>query len=457
MGESYQYDVVIVGAGPAGLSAARTTARLGFSTVVLERAAEAGVPAQPCSAILAPMPGILKGRRLLGDLFYPQLDLLIPLSLVVGYPRLNRFVSPGGYELEAGFASGDGSPVAAIDKGGLLRLMAEQAASAGAEFRFGVEVSGLIGEEGQVVGVKTNQGEVRGSLVLAAEGTSRRLSRAAGLFPRTSEAARHALILHRELLAPNVRRQHLGQITTFGKRYTSAREGFGSVVMPISGRASVYYTLLADSPHHHTEQSAGYYLDEYIENDPRVRELLAGSETAIESYCTVAVHDGPSRIARDGFLSLGDAATPAGHVGILGAMWLGRQAALVAAEALDVDDLSASRLSLYGHLFHNRLLRTLKAEQRLMLDLAQMPDAELDHLVQALAALPLAAPFFSGWQGIPWEAARWLAKNYPSSTYRTGLLQRVLDHDIEEHGHRVELPAAGAWPLPLSSHTALHR
>ncbi len=445
-GPSWQHDAIIVGAGPAGLSAARTLARLGFDIVVLERLPEVGGRAHPCSAIVAPMPGLLKGRRLLGDLFYPELDLLIPLSLVVGYPRLHRFISPGGFRVEAAFSRGDGSPVAAIDKGGLLKLMAEQAESKGAEIRCGVEVSGLITDGDRVTGVRTSAGEFRAPLVLSAEGATRLLSQEAGLYQKRATPGRHAMIVQRELEAPAVRRQDLGQITTFGRQYTSAREAFGTVVMPLPGRASVTFTLLADGPQHHTLTSAAYYLDEYMREDPRVAHLLQQARTVDQTSYSVAINDGPARVARHGFLSMGDAATPAGHVGLLPAIYLGRKAGLMAAEALDSGDVSVQHLGTYAHLFHSKVLRVLRAERDMMLGLVALPDGDIDRLAQVLAGLPLAAPFFTGWQGIPWEAAHWLERHYPKGPYRSDLVQRILNGSEQPAW---DLP--GLWSFPLRS------
>lgn len=449
MSADQNYDAIIVGAGPAGLSAARTLARLGFATLVLERQTSIGQLAHPCYGIVTPVPGFIRGRWMMGDLFFPQIDLLIPRDLVVGYPRMHTVISPSGFELEASMMTGDGTPSVAVDKCGLLRLMAEQAQEQGAEIRLGTDASHLITEGDRVCGVQTASGEFRADLVLSAEGVARRLSHEAGIFTRSARPARHALVAVREYRAPAVRRTGLGQITTLGRRYTSAREGFGTVVMPAPGHATATFTLFADGPHHHTLVSSDYYLDEYVNEDPRVRHLFSDAELVGSSVYSATIEQVPVQVARPGFLSLGDAATPAGHTGLLTAMYMGRKAALVAAEALDEGDFSVQRLGLFERLYQSRLAEALQTDRDLMLSLAQSTDSELDRLCQVLATTTLDAPFFAGWQGVPWQGAQWLNRQYPAGTYGANIVDRVLNAHPAWPQH-----AAGLWSMPLSQPAA---
>ncbi len=84
----------------------------------------------------------------------------------------------------------------------------------------------------------------------------------------------------------------------------------------------------------------------------------------------------------------------------------------------------------------------------MMLSLAGMADDELDDLAQALARLPFSAPFFGGWQGIPWEGARWLERRYPAGTYQSDLLQRVVDQDPGPRREAV-MPPPGLWSFAM--------
>lgn len=55
--------------------------------------------------------------------------------VIVGWPTTQRYISPGDYEMRIQFPARDDFPIAAVDKPGLLRLLADQARQAGAALR----------------------------------------------------------------------------------------------------------------------------------------------------------------------------------------------------------------------------------------------------------------------------------------------------------------------------------
>lgn len=62
------YDILVVGAGPAGAAAARTAARTGVSVLLVERKNKVGLPVQ-CAEYI---PAMLLGKLNLGREFVAQ-------------------------------------------------------------------------------------------------------------------------------------------------------------------------------------------------------------------------------------------------------------------------------------------------------------------------------------------------------------------------------------------------
>ncbi len=176
-GDALRADVVVVGAGPAGSSAAWNLATAGLDVVVLEKA---DFPREKvCGDGLTP-----RGVKALEDL---QVD-------TTGWVRHRGLRVFGGGEV----VEVDWPQLRSWPDHGLIRtrsdldtLLADHAAVAGARVHTGVQVTApLLDDAGRVAGVQTLVGPGRepatwrAPLVVSAEGLSGRLAKSLGLVRR---------------------------------------------------------------------------------------------------------------------------------------------------------------------------------------------------------------------------------------------------------------------------------
>jgi len=153
------YDVIVVGAGPAGSAAAKAAAEKGAKTLLLEEHTKIGIP-QHCS-------GLLYGTKSgVGAEVLATMDKRVILSEV----KKRTVFSPKGKVFDIPL---DGKDIWLLDRSLFDLQMAGQASDAGAEIRLNTKASGLLWDGESIAGVKTkakSTPEIRSKVVIAADG-----------------------------------------------------------------------------------------------------------------------------------------------------------------------------------------------------------------------------------------------------------------------------------------------
>ena len=176
--DSEHFDVIVVGAGPAGSAAALITARAGLKVLLIERGEYPG--AKNVSG------AVFYGSKILNELI-PDWWERAPVERHVCRRELVLISPTTSVSLDfRSAASGYVEPPYngfTVLRPKFDRWFAEQAEAAGAFLLASTVVDDVIRDGNQVVGVKVrrDQGEVRGDVVIACDGVNSWLARKAGL------------------------------------------------------------------------------------------------------------------------------------------------------------------------------------------------------------------------------------------------------------------------------------
>ncbi len=177
MSEEYDFDVAIVGAGPAGIAAALTLARAGIETVVLERGQYPGSKNVSGAALYGPVLHELVPNYWEDDKSFERYLTTKKISLL----SESRSVT-----IDADLRNFSQPPYNGVTviRPKFDRWLAEKAEEAGAMILPDTMVEDLVWKEKQVVGVKSGEEELKAKLIIIAEGANSLLVEKANLMKK---------------------------------------------------------------------------------------------------------------------------------------------------------------------------------------------------------------------------------------------------------------------------------
>jgi len=366
MMDKMDYDVIIVGAGPAGSIAARTIAENNFKVLVIEKKQEIGTPKRCAEGIN------IEGLKNVG--LKPN-----PLWAI---NKINGAVlySPSGKSIRAVFEDMSGF---VLERKIFEKHLAADAIRKGAKYMVKTRAIEVIKDNGFVNGIKVEyMGEVfdiNARIVIAADGVDSRIARSAGINTINALKDYHSgfqyemagidnidgNLLHLyfgEKIAPK------GYVWIFPKGKDVANVGIG-ILSALSDEGS----------------RAKDYLDRFIESHP---EIFKNASPIEINAGGIPVGGFLDTLVDNGFMVVGDAAhqvNPIHGGGIALAMDAGKIAGNVASDALSKGNVSKESLYEYQRLWEMKFGNKLKSLLRLRSFLERVTDDEFEIFADILS------------------------------------------------------------------------
>ncbi|MFP4467208.1 MAG: FAD-dependent oxidoreductase [Candidatus Goldiibacteriota bacterium] len=351
MSEEEKFDAIVVGGGPAGLTAAYVMAKAGLEVIVLERGETCGSKnvfggifftnvlreIMPDFMDSAPVERIVSKRRF---------SLLTPEGEVGGDFRFNKMKNEGENNsftvLRAGFDA----------------WMAEKTEEAGAMIITGAAVDDFIMKDGKIAGVKARleDGDIYGDCVVLADGVNSLLAKKLGMHSELSKET--TIVSVKEVLEIPAEKieDRFGLTGNEGAAY----EYFGYAALGAIGSGFIYTNKntvsvgVGGTIHSMLEKKLNP--NDVLENfkdHPCVAPLIRGGEQ--KEYSAHLIPDGGfyglSKLTGDRVLAAGDAAgfvnASLFHEGTNLAMETGKLAGETVAALKQKGDYSKEALSLY--------------------------------------------------------------------------------------------------------------
>jgi len=356
-----RYDVLIVGGGPAGSTAARFAALNGVSVCLLERDREIGVPVRCAEGV--------------SDTGIRKIIDINPNWIAATIKRF-RFHSP-----TIKYVDVSSNEIGYVFYRRIFdHDLAVEAAKSGVEIFTKATVHGLTKAKDGFINIlvryENRERTVQAKIVIAADGIESRIARMAGI--RTNLALKD-IESCAQVLAGNVdidpgridfylseKWSPGGYVWVFPKGDRMANIGLGVNGSMAKGRSASEYL--------------NEFLDEKFPNASRLTTIYGG----------VPVTTNLPRLVEDGLMIIGDAAhqvNPLTGGGISSAMAAGKMAGIVAADAIHCGDTSRKKLRAYENEWNRTIGKDYRRFYRLKEWIRNMTDEEFEEIASAFQGM----------------------------------------------------------------------
>jgi len=358
-----EYDVVVVGSGPAGSVTARFAAESGAKVLIIERRQEVGVPVLCGEGISKQVDDfkVLKGRRWIAN----NMDGA-------------RIFSPDGtmVKLSAEMAGNETGYVLYRDI--FDQELARGAARAGANLMLNTCAVDLLKENGKIKGVKARHFDedidIKADVVVGADGVESRVGRWAGM-KTTLKPSDLEICAQYTLTNVDVEREYCDFY--LGKK--TAPGGYVWIFPKGNDVANVGIGILASLS---TPGLPTKLLDKFISSHPELKKgepvrFLAGAVSVSEPYESV----------RDNLLLVGDAARQVDPItggGLMASIEAGKIAGETIGKAVEMEKFDKEMLSAYEKAVEAAFYKKLKRNYMVKEIMLGFEDKTLNMLADSL-------------------------------------------------------------------------
>ena len=355
-----EYDIIVVGAGPAGSMAARFAAEQDVSVLILEKDRDVGYPVRCGEAI---------SKTGVEEFIKPD-----PKWIAATISKFS-FNAPDGTEVILDF----GEAGYVLERRIFDYELARTAADAGAEILTRAYVNGLLFTDGKVSGVKYEfqgeQKELKSKIVIAADGVESRVGRWAGLTTHIDFRDMESAV---QITAGNIPVNQDTLYFYFGQDY--APQGYFWVFPKGSNKANIG---LGVSGLIGKKKSALSFLNDFMEKYYPSAPILTTIAGGVP--CSITL----SKISAPGIMLVGDAArqiNPLSGGGIASGMIGGSIAGKIAAESVKANKID--HVLTYDKAWAERLGKRHEIFDRIKNGIYNFSDEKFNNIARAVNKVP---------------------------------------------------------------------